>query len=526
MNYEKPPRATAHQSAQFTWPVSLWVGLCAFLVALPWFWPILQPPLFSFWVDWFSWSAGALLLSLLLLTKERAPLAIIVGWLMAALGSAALALMQYLNVEDGFSPWIARTNPGMALANVHQPNMLATLLAVGLLCLVWLRVRGSLSIGHCFWMAALILAALAATASRTGLVHLLVIGVLLLHWHRDRVKALALLLLAALAFYLLAAWGLQWAGTVINGSDISRAITSRFGTDNHCHSRSVLWGNMMELIALKPWLGWGPGELLYAHYITPFDGLRYCAKLSNAHNLPLHAAFVLGIPLTLLLISGLVYGVSRLRPWKTRETTSQLAWGVLLLIGIHSLLEFPLWYGVFQLMAGLALWLLVMSAPGINSFGRTGHGAFSSRQRMGIVSTLVLPLLAVVAWDYIKVSQLYLPANRRLEMYKVRTYEKARTAWFFQDQVLIAQVGVTPLTRENANLVLEDALDSLHVAPDSRIIRRVIESAELLGRQDLVELHTARYKAAWPQQFAEWQTLRAPQSARSSLPVSPSAAPR
>lgn len=498
---------------------------CAFLVALPWFWPILRPPLFSFWVDWLSWAAGALLLSLLLLAKERAPLAIVAGWLVAALGSSVLALMQYLNLEDGFSPWIARTNPGMALANVHQPNMLATLLAVGLLCLVWFRSRG-LATRHGLWMAALILAALAATASRTGVLHLLVVGALLLHWHRDQVRVLALLLLAAVVYYLLAAWALQWVGSVINGADIARDITSRFGADNHCHSRSVLWRNMLELIALKPWSGWGPGELLYAHYITPFEGLRYCAKLSNAHNLPLHAAFVLGVPLTLLLTGGLVYGVSRWRPWAARDATARLAWGSLLLIGVHSLLEFPLWYGVFQLMAGLALWLLVLHAPDGGLFRRTGFGALSSRKSMGIVSTLGLLLLAVVAWDYIKVSQLYLPASGRLEMYKTGTYEKARTAWFFQDQVLIAQVGVTPLTRENAHLILADALEALHVAPDARIIRRVIESAELLGRQDLVDLHTARYKAAWPAQFAEWQALRAPQNARSSHPASPSSAPR
>ena len=58
--------------------------------------------------------------------------------------------------------------------------------------------------------------------------------------------------------------------------------------------------------------------------------------------------------------------------------------------------------------------------------------------------------------------------------YREDTFEKSRSTVLFNSQVLIAQVVATELRPANAELILAGALASLHVAPDSRIIRRVI----------------------------------------------------
>jgi O-antigen ligase len=505
---------------------SLAVVVCALLVALPWFWPILVPPRPEFWPDMLSWAAGAVLLSLLLWTRDRADESIATGWLLAALGSSVLALMQYLDLENRFYPWIVPTQPGHALANVHQTNMLASLLAVGLLTLWWVGRRQLLRPVHQGWMAALMIAALAATASRTGMLHLLTLAALLFFWHRRAWRTVLAVVLAAGAFYLLAAWGLQALGSLLSGAEVQRDIASRFGATEHCHSRLVLWSNVLDLIALKPWTGWGPGGLLYAHYITLFDDLRYCAKLSNAHNLPLQMAVTLGVPLTVLLVAGFIWFIARLKPWAATDATERWLWGVWLLLGLHSLLEFPLWFGVFQLMAGLAVRQLIVARQ-MRLNPRSSLLAFlSSARAMGVVSVLALACLAAVTWDYVKVSQLYLPDSRRLERYRVDTFEKARTAWLYDAHVLIPQVVVTPLTPQNAGLILQGALESLHVAPDARVIRRVIEAAEMAGQPELAEFHRLRFQAAWPREYAKWQALRAPQSGRSSPPASPASAPR
>ena len=93
----------------------------------------------------------------------------------------------------------------------------------------------------------------------------------------------------------------------------------------------------------------------------PYAGPRFCEIMGNAHNLPLHLAAELGLPLALLVCATLLGLVLRARPWRETDATRQLGWSVLAVIAVHSLLEYPLWYGPFQLAALLALMLLWQS---------------------------------------------------------------------------------------------------------------------------------------------------------------------
>ena len=480
--------------------------VCAVLIALPWFWPLLLGPLPAMWPDLVAWSMGGLLIVILPATRERAGLAIASGWLLAALGSAVLGLLQYFDLENGLYPWVAPTKPGFVTANVHQLNMLATLLAVGLLSVWWLVIKRHLSTFHAVWMSGLLLVAIAATASRTGMVHLVAITCMLLYWHARDWRRVLSILVVGWAVFAVAAHGLPWLAWVTRGIVIERDLLSRFGEDVGCHSRMLLWRNVADLIAMKPWTGWGSGELLYAHYITDFGGQRFCEKLSNAHNLPLHLAVTLGLPLAVVAAALFLWAMFRLKPWAATHPTERACWGVLALLGVHSLLEYPLWFGVFQLMALLAAWQIyrVRRDGGDEPLGQA---ATATRARV-VASAVLLALLSFVAWDYLKVSQLYLPERMRMERYREDTFNKVRDTVLFKSHVLIAQIVSMELKPDNAELILQGALGSLHVAPDSRVIRRVIESAALLGRADLVHLHVARYKAAWPKEYAEWIELQ------------------
>ena len=61
-----------------------------------------------------------------------------------------------------------------------------------------------------------------------------------------------------------------------------------------------------------------------------------------------------------LLLAGAVL-VWRARPWREAQPARQLAWGVLALIGLHSLLEYPLWYSYFLLPTAFA-WGLALAS--------------------------------------------------------------------------------------------------------------------------------------------------------------------
>ncbi|HOB67221.1 Wzy polymerase domain-containing protein [Ottowia sp.] len=488
----------------------LLVPLCALLVALPWLWPFTSGPFSSMLPYLVSAGVAAVLWVLWPRQPERAALAATTGWAAAAGLSALIALLQYFNREASFYPWVNIAEPGQAFGNLRQPNQLATLLAIGLLALRWLRARGVLPSGAAAGAGALLLVALAATASRVGLVELLAVGALALWWGwrggRSAPRA-ALTAVGALVVFALAALALPWLLQDSEGL-AGRALVDRLQhAESTCGSRLILYRNVLHLIALKPWLGWGWGELAYAHYITLYDGPRFCHILDNAHNLPLHLAVELGVPAALLACAALVWAVWRGRPWAEANATRQLAWGVLAVIGIHSGVEYPLWYAPFQIAALICVWLLwatrarQASADSYQNDGNLAAGPGAARVAL---AAGLLAAVAYAGWDYHRISQIYLPADERAAPYRADAMGHARRSWLYQGAVRFADVTTRPAVRDNAAWMLPAALQALHFSPEPRVIINVIESATLLGRDDVALAHLARFRAAFPKEHADW----------------------
>jgi O-antigen ligase len=422
------------------------------------------------------------------------PLDIARAWAVAALISSVMGLVQYFGAAEGFSPWLYASALGEASANLRQRNQLATLLAIGMLAVLWWQAHG-LQTRHALWMLAVLAIGHAATASRTGLLHMLLICGLVVFWaYRCRLETSRLsarLGFWAMAIYLLANSALPWALSVWSGQDISDAL-SRMGHDEGCGSRRVLWGNVLQLIGQKPWTGWGWDELKYAHYSTAYDGgpeQRFCNILGNAHNLPLHVAFALGIPVSLALGLLLLVTLARARPWMSQNPTHQLAWSVLAVIGLHSLLEFPLWYGPFQ-MAVLLCCVLLLSP---NSGLKTG-----TSRGLHLAGGLLLVTVCMVGADYARARQIYMPAAERWSVWRDNPLGAARSSWFFKRSATFAEVTTTHITPENAAWVLASSQEMLHYSPEPKVVRQLILSAHRLGRRDLVALHAARWQAAFP----------------------------
>jgi O-antigen ligase len=478
--------------------------LCALLVAAPWLWPVTAGPMPAMWPNLFAWAVGALLITALPHLGRQACTAVVLGWLIAALTSAALALLQYFDLEDQLFPLVATTVPGYAYANLRQANQLATLLGAGLISLYWavrfLNVRAPLV--AC--MGALLIAAMTATASRTGAVHLALIGVFVVFWSRPHLKQSLGAVLLAFTFYAVMAFALPWTVQSLQGIE-GRELLSRMQVEGTCSSRQVLWANVVELVRLKPLMGWGWGELAFAHYDTLFAGTRFCDLLSNAHNLPLHLAVELGIPIAVISVVGLVWVSIRARPWQESDPFRQTAWGVLALIAIHSLLEFPLWFANFQVMVMLCAWVLWSTRTALGQSEILRTPAQKLLRAPAIYTGILMLALTYVAWDYFRMSQLYTPTDERAERYRDDTFNKARGTWLFSSQVLFAQVTTTDLDLSNAEAMLAASLTTLHNSPEPRTIEKVIGSAALLNRPDLVREHMAKYEAAWPRQFDEWK---------------------
>ena len=428
-------------------------------------------------------------------------------WLLTALLSSVIGLCQYFDVAQ-YVPLVGSASRGEAFANLRQRNQFASLTQIGLLALIWWTIQATackpsvpkgraMALAVVLFSAALLAAGNAASASRTGLLQLVLIVVLTAGWGRTSGAGLnpwvGRLLLTTVVSYLLAALFLP----SLLGKALSTGILTRLQDGGPaCSSRLVLWSNVLHLIAEKPWLGWGWDELRYAHFITLYDGPRFCEIMGNAHNLPLHLAVTLGLPAALLLCGGAAWWVWRAKPWQETHATRQLAWGVLAVIGLHSLLEYPLWYGPFQMAVGLSL-LLLWHTRGDAAAHANAAVARCTATGLAWLALVLFVGLSYAAWDYHRISQMYRPAPQRSLAYRDGTLEKIKDSWLFRNQVRFAELSITPVTRDNAEQLNVLAHDVLHYSPEASVVEKVINSARLLGREDEAQFFELRYRAAY-----------------------------
>ncbi|MDI1246223.1 MAG: Wzy polymerase domain-containing protein [Rhodoferax sp.] len=492
----------------------------ALLITLPWLNPFSPGPTAAVGPLLFAWACTA---GLLLLRagdsgpeiRRRWVHAVAGAWLAAACLSAVIGLLQYFGASSWLGVWVNHTDVGLAYGNLRQRNQFASLMNIGLAALLWWLTQVSQpgvrrhtgQIGLAIALAVLLGVGNAASSSRTGLMQLLVVVLMSLYWHHrarqhraanQAASALPWVLLAAGLSYTVANWALPW----LAGLDpMSSGAWARLRAgDSVCGSRLTLWRNVLYLIAQKPWLGWGWGELDYAHFITLYPGARFCDILDNAHNLPLQLAVELGLPLTLLLCGGGLWLVWRAQPWRALDPTRHMAWAILAVIVLHSLLEYPLWYGPFQMAAGLCVWLLLPAS-------RQEHRTLAPYLQAGVAGML-LTFCALAAWQYHLASQIYLPTEQRTPAYRSDTLEKTRHVLLFQDQLRFAELTTTDLTAANAAQMNLLAKDVLHFSPEAKVAEIVIDSARLLGRDAEADFYLARLQAAFPQAHAEWLKQR------------------
>ena len=426
------------------------------------------------------------------------------AWLALALVLAAtlngvIAIVQYFGAIESSNILISSASLGEAYGNLRQRNQLATLLAIGLASAWYLRAAARegaarAALGLCVVVMS---AACALTSSRTGLLQWVILCGLAgvapwlgaARWWRGW----ALLAAGAYVLALVAVPPLvEWAT-----GESPTTLAARLSTDLGCFSRKVLWSNALYLIAQHPWLGWGVGSMDYAHHVTLYPGERFCLIVDNAHNLFLHVGVELGLPAALLLLAALVMAVMSGRPWRERVPHRLLAWAILGAIMLHSMLEYPLWYGPFQLAFLLAASLLWRDAAA------TGAPAWQQPRRWALAG-LATAALAYVAWDYHRMSQLFLADEARSAAYRGQGLDLARRSVLFRGQVEFADFTTIPVTPVNAARMAQLGERVMHYSPEPRVIKPLVEAWLLQGRTERAAWHLERMCIAFESEWIDW----------------------
>jgi hypothetical protein len=269
------------------------------------------------------------------------------------------------------------------------------------------------------------------TGSRTGVVGVIVLTLWALLDRRLERFTRGLLGSAPLLF------GLAWL--VVDWWAAGQAIgaAQRLGQGDLSSGRWAIWRDALALIAAQPIGGVGFGEFNLAWTLTPSPE-RSPQFFDHAHNLPLQLLAELGLP-----FGGAVLGLLGWALWQAWQRV-RLAAGdagaaaramfvMVLLMGLHSQFEYPLWYAHFLLPTAFAWgWCLGLAAPSCDAADATPR-----RWPLAVGVALVLGASATL-WDYRRVSAIFQPDDDHVSL--VERIAIGQRSWFFAHHADYARI--------------------------------------------------------------------------------------
>ena len=330
------------------------------------------------------------------------------GLAAAGVLSALVALVQVFAPQWADGNLIAHSGlVGRAVGNLRQPNHLCSLLLWAVIAVVALRELGWLSLRLAAPAVVLLVFAVELSASRTGAAGLL----LLLLWGvfdkrlspGTRWLLVATPLIYAVSYGAMLGWGAIQHQAV--GAEARLATAGGIESPN---ARPRIWANAVALIRAQPWTGVGYGEFNFAWSLTEFPG-RPTAFFDHTHTLPLQLAVELGLPLAAAVMA--LLGVALWQAWRrSRRASGDVARAgaaaavMVAMIGLHSLVEYPLWYGYFLLPAAFA-WGFALGVPARDPLpDRRGPAGWA-------VGGVIVLGSALALVDYLRIVEIFAPGE-------------------------------------------------------------------------------------------------------------------
>ena len=282
--------------------------------------------------------------------------------------SAAVGILQHFNIHSFLDDFIAAKNFAAVYGNVGQTNHFATHISLALASLVLLFAAARLPIWVVIPLALPLLLVLSLSGSRSSGIYLFAVLAfsLLLYWRgtactegyvaKRRLVVTSFLLIIG---FVLMQWLLIKASIFVVPSGSITVVDRIFDQASGTSARIYLWQEAWHMFLQAPILGIGIGQfaLHHFHLSTVFQTPEITGICNNAHNLILHLLAETGLAGTLPVVGGIVLWLLGLYSVRRQSLDLSLWWLLTMvgIIGIHSLHEYPLWYGHFL---GLAAFLL------------------------------------------------------------------------------------------------------------------------------------------------------------------------
>jgi O-antigen ligase len=258
---------------------------------------------------------------------------------------------------------VVRKGEPVVYGNLSQANHYAVCLSFALASAAYLYARRALRAASLAFCIPLFLVALALAGSRSAWLYLaafIVIALVLLALRRDgESRRLAGVAVGLPVAYIAAQWLVALPILLpAEGAAMQTAADRLFETVRGFQTRLQLWREAWQLFVAAPLLGSGLGQFAWQHFLEQaLSGELTTSRVFNhAHNIVVQLLAEFGVAGVLLVGAPVLAWIADLRGVRL---TLEWWWILALLsvIGIHSMLEHPLWYAYFLGVAALLLGL-------------------------------------------------------------------------------------------------------------------------------------------------------------------------
>ena len=389
-----------------------------------------------------------------------------IGVLVGAILASLAATAQYLKLDASVVVLSPVAHTGRTFGFIRQPNHQATFLSFGLVAIFVLLIKSKPRLGNLllFVVSPLIVFGIVSTGSRTGLIQLIFISVcalpFLLANGQSTWKALYPPFLAGVVWLVLFLLDRNGAFGFYGVAKLAQTASEGVGL------RSAVWRETIDLIATRPWFGWGIPAYGPVFYLSG-GAERAGIVMSHSHNLFLQLAFAFGIPALALVtfLIGKILWNSRRQLLTAEGFLPLAAVGCVL---IHSQVEFPLWYLYFLLPSSFFLgWISVTQSQiklrdsSIDLGNVIPPMQINTAAQKGLAGLVAACTIGVAVWvnsDYYKITPVFViglkaDLSQRMEVARTNTWFR-----YYADYVdLVRQ----PVDRSNYQKYLDRLANSV-----------------------------------------------------------------
>jgi hypothetical protein len=342
-------------------------------------------------------------------------------------------------------------------SHIGQINHLANYLALGLASVLYLYLSSNVRFSWSVLLTVLFVLGLAYTGQRMALLYIFALSVI--GWGLARlcvqpeVKTRAKQLLWIIPLFIFADLVMPLLSFLEAASSPIDRVAATMGRES---ARLTYLEQAWQLFTQYPVLGAGWGEYGWHNFNVTNQYPNQTGLTNNAHNIVFQLMAEVG-----LIGAGLLLSLVGL--WLFRQRlgtfTPERWWllAILAVLGIHSMLEYPLWYAYFLAIAALALGLGEQSLI---------------RKKLQLTPMVFTILLAFGAWSMGNLLQHYYKLEHTMTAFKTKQVQEHQISAILDELNVVRKTS--PLTPFVDNIIIRILPNHPNMQADKLIINQKV----------------------------------------------------